>query len=230
MKQLRRPPGWEWWLDRVVLALGRTPWGRSGYGQARGLMRVFLWVERMLLRGHHVAPPRPGGIVRYEVAPYPGRPLVLSGGTVVRRGETAILLHWDNSAIASLEAAASGVQAVIWEIAKRGADDLQCLAEMVRGGVIPAEVRVVWTETVHYRMLQRVGLTTRRAARSPRTPWARLFMLCMLSIYSRPGQLDDARALRRLQLGEAWISVDELLARYADREHRREPDSQAGTH
>ena len=206
-------------MDHLVLALGRTPWGRSGYGRPHGLMRLFAWIEKILLWGHHVAPLQPDGIIRYEVGPYPGRPLARTDGTVLRHGETAILLHWNNRVLASLEAdSAADVQALTWQLAKRGARDLQRLADMVRDGTIPAGARTVWAETVHYHMLPRYGFTSRPAPRSFRTPWARLFMLCMLSIYSRPGQLDDLRARERLRLGEGWMSVDDLLRRYPARD------------
>jgi hypothetical protein len=214
MSRASRGPAWEWVLDRAVLALGRTPWGRTGFGSPHGLMRVFLLVERLLLRRHRIMPVRQNGALRYEVAPYPGRPFALGNGTEVQRGETAILLHWDNHALAALQANADGVHALTWQLAKLAIVDLQCLADMIRDGAIPAGVRAIWTETVHYQMLPRYGFTIRPAARDLRTPWARLFMLCMLAIYSRPGQLDDARVLRRLQLGDAWIGVSDLLARY----------------
>jgi hypothetical protein len=191
-------------------------------------MRLFVLIERILLWGHHVETLRPDGVVRYEVGPYPGRPIVLADGTVLRRGETAILLHWDNQALASLEAAsAAEVHSLTWQIAKRSVADLQCLAEKVRDGTIPAGVRTIWAETVHYNMLTRYGFTARPAAQSFRTPWARLFMLCMLNIYSRPGQLDDARVLERLRLGEDWMSVDVLLERYHARGREQETQLQS---
>jgi len=180
-------------------------------------MRVFLLVERLLLRRHRLVPVRQNGALRYEVAPYPGKPFALGNGTEVQRGETAILLHWDNHALAALQTNADGVHALTWQLAKLAIVDLQYLADMFRDGAIPAGVRAIWTETVHYQMLPRYGFMIRPAARSLRTPWARLFMLCMLAIYSRPGQLDDARVLRRLQLGDAWIGVSDLLARYPAR-------------
>ena len=229
MKQAGRPPAWERWLDRTVLALGRSPWGRSGYGRPRGLMHVFVWIEQILLWGHHVAPLRQDGVVRYEVGPYPGRPLPRADGTTLRRGERAILLHWDNRALASLEAASAGdAQLVTWQLAKRSVADLRCLADLVRDGSISAGLQTIWAETVHYNMLPRYGFTVRPAARSFRTPWARLFMLCMLTIYSRPGQLDDARVLEQLRLGEAWMSVDELLERYRTHGPRQAQPVQPG--
>ncbi len=228
MSRAGKTPAWEWRLDRAVLALARTPWGRSGYGRARGLMRLFVWIEHILLWGHHLAPLREDSVVRYEVGPYPGRAVRLANGTLIRHGERAILLHWDNRALASSEAAgASRVQRLTWQLAKRAGADLQCLADLVRDGTIPAGVRTIWAETVHYQLLPRYGFSVRPAPPSFRTPWARLFMLCMLTIYSRPGQLDDERVFERLQLGEGWLSVDDLLGRYPAR--GREPEARLQT-
>ena len=130
-------------------------------------------------------------MVRYEVGPYPGLAVRLANGTLIRHGERAILLHWDNRALASSEAAgASRVQRLTGG-SRACRADLQCLADLVRDGTIPAGARTIWAETVHDQLLPRYGFSVRPAPPPFRTPWARLFMLCMLTIYSRPGQPDD---------------------------------------
>ncbi|MGH2345674.1 MAG: hypothetical protein ACRDG4_10645, partial [Chloroflexota bacterium] len=48
-----------------------------------------------------------------------------------------------------------------------------------------------------------------------RAPFARLFMLSMLAIYGRPRHLaQGGRALDHLRIGEAWLSIDDLLDRF----------------
>ena len=49
MSRAGKTPAGEWRLDRAALVLARTPWGRSGYARARGLMRLFVWIEHICL-------------------------------------------------------------------------------------------------------------------------------------------------------------------------------------
>jgi hypothetical protein len=204
-------------LDRVVLALGRSPWGFAGYGRARGILHVFRLVELLLERKRPLRPLRAGGIVRYEIAPLPTRTFPLRGQAPVRRGETVIILHFDNRMLASLAESATSIHSLTWRLVRLGAGELRVLADMSRSGVLPQGVRAVWAETVFYQALPRVGFTIRPAPRTIRTPFARLFMLCILAIYGRPGQLRQSRSLEHLQLGEAWMSLDELQRRFPSR-------------
>jgi hypothetical protein len=209
-----RVPWWEERLDRLVLALGRSPWGESGLGRPRGIMHVFQFVERVLVRLHPSQPLRPGGIVLYEVLRYPGRSLPLPGRAAVRKGELVIGLHFDNQVLASLDAAEPSVSALTWRLNRIGAEDLRVLAQKVNDGAFPPGIRAVWGETLIYRALRRLGFTIRPSSPSLRTSFARLFLLSMLATYGRPGQLDSERGLAQLRLGDAWMSVDELRRRF----------------
>jgi YkoP domain len=209
-----RVPRWEHWLDRTVLALGRPPWGESGSGRPRGIMHIFRFVEYVLECLHPSKPLRPGGIARYEVIRFGGAPLPLRGQPAIRKGEMVIGLHFDNRVVASMEAAESSIQILTWRMLRVGTEDFALLADLVRQGVFAPGIRAVWGETVLNRVLRRLGFHVRPAARNLRTPFARLFFLCVLAIYGRPGYFADDRTLDRLQLGEIWLSVDELLERY----------------
>jgi len=204
-------------MDRLALGLGRSPWGESGFGRARGLMHAFRLAERILEHQHPPQSLRDGGIVRYEVLKLPGRALPLRGQPPVLRGDAVVGVHFDNRVLASLDAAEPNLHVLTWRLTRLGAEDLSVLAELARAGALPAETRAIWGETLLYRALRRLGFETRPTPRTFRTPFARLFFLGILKIYGRPGKLVDSRLLAHLQLGEAWMSLDELQRRYPPR-------------
>lgn len=210
---------WERSLDRLVLLLGRTPWGRSGNGQAHGLMRVFQVVERILARGHRSHTLQPGGIILYEIMPLPAdRPLPLLGERPVQPGELVIALHFDNRFITALGGAHPERRRITWQMMRAGAAELQLLADRARAGVFPPGVRAAWGETLLYTALPRLGFSTRPARRVFRTPWARLYMLSIVAIYGRPDAGTREYALERFGLGEAWIGLRTLRQRFPDRD------------
>lgn len=218
------PPGsgensaWERYLDRVVLTLARTPLGRSGRGRPRGIMHAFRLAERLLEHGHTTYPLRPEGIVRYEIAPLPARrPLPLPNRPPVRRGERVIVIHLDNGAMAELAGRVPNGLRLTWHIARIASADLQELADRVRAGSFPGDVRAIWGETLIYTSLTRYGFRIRPAPRTLRTPFVRLFMLSLFAIYGRPGALDGEHALQHFQLGEAWASLADLQRRFPPR-------------
>jgi hypothetical protein len=74
----------------------------------------------------------------------------------------------------------------------------------------------VWAESVLYRAFTRYGFTIRPAPHSLRTPFARLFLLTLMAMYGRTttDRLGDEYQLH-LELGEAWMGLDELKRRFA---------------
>src|SRR5689334_4658812 len=102
-------------FDRAVLALGRSLGGPAGNGRARGVLHVFLLAQRLTERGHHLHQVRPDGVVLYEIARLPSKPLPLTHQPAVRRGERVVVLHFDNGALARMAAAAPSRQSVPWQ-------------------------------------------------------------------------------------------------------------------
>ena len=208
-------PRWEHWLDRIVLALGRSPWGESGFGRPRGLMHVFRLAERILSWGHTVRPLGEGGILRYEISRLPVSLIGTRGAELLQRGDRCVILHFDNSTLATLSAGEPNLRRLTWRLARICGQDLEILAQLARQGAIPPGIQAIWAETLVYHALRRWGFATRLAQPTIRTPFARLFMLAILAIYGRPRQLSQGgRALDHLRLGEAWISIEELLERF----------------
>lgn len=191
-------------------------------------MRIFRLVERILERLHPMHPLRRDGILRYELLPLPARALPLSGQKPIRHKELVIGLHFDSRAIAVLSDATSTTQALTWRLAREAVKDLQVLADLVQAEAFPRQVRAVWAESVLYRAFARYGFTTRPARRNVRTPFARLFLLMLMAMYGRmsPEHLGQDYQLH-LDLGEAWMGLDELQRRFSRPPKRSRVESSA---
>jgi hypothetical protein len=207
---------WERLLVRLILALGRSVEGADGRRHPRGILRVFHLVDLILERLHPMHHVRPGGVLRYEIIALPGRSLPLSGQPAIRHKERVIGLHFDSRAIAALNAATPSSQAMTWQLARESVKDLRALADLTRTDLFPADVRAVWAESVLYRAFARYGFAVRPAPPTLRTPFARLFLLTLMAMYGRttPDRLGREYQLR-LDLGEAWMDLDELRRRFS---------------
>lgn len=205
-------PAWEGALDRAVLALGRTPWGISGGGHAHGLLRVFPPVQRRLEKGHDIRLIRPGGYLRYEVGRFPAEPLDLGNGIRLRRADPVIIIHFDNRVLSGMRRELTSRRALAWWMYRTAVMEFHHLAALIRSGEISENIRAVWAETFMYTVLARMGLCTRPAPATLRTPFARLYSLALMAIY---GSLElTAANVRQHRLGEAWLGRDEFLDRF----------------
>jgi hypothetical protein len=211
-----RISAWERHFVRLILALGHSVEDANGRRRPRGILRIFHLVELVLERLHPMRHVRPGGVLRYEIIRLPDRPLPLPGQSSIRHGERVIGLHFDSRAIAALNAVTPTTQAMTWRLVREGVKDLRALAELRRAGAFPSDIRAVWAESVLYRAFARYGFTTRPAPHSLRTPFARLFLLTLMAMYGRttPDRLGEEYQLH-LELGEAWMGLDELERRFA---------------
>jgi hypothetical protein len=208
----------EQWLAQFVFAVGRLTSGPSGRGRARGILRLFSLAERMTAWRRALRLVRPGGMLRYEIAPLPGRALPLPGQPAVRHGERVVILHFDSRTFLAQAVAVPGAQARTWRLSRIAIEDLRTLAAMARDGAFPQDVRAAWGETIIYKDMARWGFATRPAPYTWRSAFIRLFQLGLVSIYSRDGLAYRDETYRRLRLGEAWIGLDELQRRYLDRQ------------
>jgi hypothetical protein len=212
-------------IVRAVLFLGRTPFGSSGCGLAHGLLRLFPLIERLLSRGHDIRHIRPGGMIRYEAAPLPRGSLPLPGGGIVRKGDRAIILHFDNTVMTALSRRVASERALTRMVLEETRADLRALARLIERGEAPTETRVVWAETLIYPAMGRLGFRVRAAAPGLRTWGARLYLLAIMAVYRADG-LDRLRRGRstHYQVGEAWIAVEDLLRLYRSANSPQAPD------
>jgi hypothetical protein len=203
---------WEQILDGLVLSLGRTPWGNSGAGRARGLLRIFPVIERRLQKGRDIRLIHGGGYVQYEISRFPGRTLTLSDGSEVEHQGLVVILHFDNRVLAGKVRELRTKRALAWWMYREAEEAFTVLADLARAGAIPQEVRAVWAETTLHPALARMGFHRRTVARSLRTPFARVYFLALQAVYGKPG-LTGAQAIHH-DLGEAWLSMDEFKDRF----------------
>lgn len=215
-------------LVRLVLRLGRTPFGASGNGRARGLLRVFPLVEYLLSRGHVIRHIQPGGMIRFEVTPLPRADLPLEGRRPVRRGDLVIVLHFDNRIVGAISERVVNDKDLALAVLAETRADLRALAARMEQGSLPGDTRAVWAETLIYPAMARLGFHVRASPSTLRTWGARLFMLSLMAIYRADG-LDHLLRGRsaHYRLGEAWMGVDELLSRYGSANPAERPDEHA---
>ena len=209
---------WEQWLTRFVFAIGRLASGPSGRGRARGILRIFYLAERVAAWRRGLRPARPGGMLRYEIGPLPGRAFPLPGQPAVRHGARVLILHFDSRTFLAQAMAVPGTQARTWRLSRIAIEDLRALAAMARDGAFPQDVRAAWGETIIYKDMARWGFATRPAPYTWRSAFIRLFQLGLVSIYSRDGGAHRDETYRRLRLGDVWIGLDELQRRYLGRQ------------
>jgi hypothetical protein len=208
----------EQWLAQFVFAVGRLASRPSGRGRARGILRIFSLAERAAAWRRGLRPMRPGGMLRYEIAPLPGRAFPLCGQPAVRHGERVVILHFDSRTFLSQAMAVPGTQTRTWRLSRIAIEDLRALAAMARDGAFPQDVRAAWGETIMYRTMARFGFATCPAPYTWRSAFLRLFQLGLVSIYSRDELAHRDKTYQRLRLGEVWIGLDLLQRRYLGRQ------------
>jgi hypothetical protein len=208
----------EQWLTQFVFAVGRLTSGPSGGGRARGILRTVYLAERVAAWRRGVRPMRPGGLLRYEIAPLPARAFALPGQPAVRHGERVVILHFDSRTFLAQAMAVPSAQARTWQLNRIVIRDLRALAALARDGAFPEDVRAAWGETIIYKDLARWGFATRPAPYTWRSAFIRLFQLGLVSIYSRDGLAYQDETYQRLRLGEVWIGLDQLQRRYLGRQ------------
>jgi hypothetical protein len=208
----------EQWLAQFVFAVGRLTSDPSGRGRARGILRIFSLAERVAAWRRGLRPMRPGGMLRYEIAPLPGRAFPLSGQPAVRHGERVVILHFDSRTFLAQALAVPGTQTRTWRLNRMAIEDLRALAAMARDGAFPHDVRAAWGETIIYKDMARWGFATRPARYTWRSAFIRLFQLGLVSIYSHDRLAHRDKTYQRLRLGEVWIGLDELQRRYLGRQ------------
>jgi MFS family permease len=193
---------------------------RSRAGQARGIMRFWTFWERLsrAALGIRPIPGLPHGLFHARFTRYHRRePLVLPDGTVLRRGDRLLELHFANRSLRD-----AALRQTPWQLLQMMSEDLRALAAWLQTAA-NADVRAIYGVTLLSRAAPRLGFTVRPR---PRTLWTRadqIFMTGLLILYHPRGR---ERLLQGKTYGsppcEVWMSRASLLARYApasDRQH-----------
>jgi hypothetical protein len=93
--------------SRLGRWLRNLPWrvlglGSAGGGRAIGVISVWAWWERLMLKLHRLQPARLGGLFRFRVVRYRGATHQLLDGTTIRPGDSLVELHIDNRGLARM--------------------------------------------------------------------------------------------------------------------------------
>lgn len=159
----------------------------------------------------HIRPICEEGLLGLEAEPgrYAGRPIELSGGARVERGDRVGVVHLRNDRVRAL--VASGWQRSGYREARA---DLQALAASVAAQA-PSERPVAFLgTTILAPLIAREGWEIRLVPPTWRTRLDRWWMSWLMAHFGRRGRERVVSGHHRLEVSEVWISTAELLRRY----------------
>ena len=175
---------------------------------------LLLWpvIDRLLIMGCHIKPLRSDGIIGVESRRYKGRPIKLSDGSEVRRGDTIIELHLNSAWFRKRRK--MSLTAPIWEVLHCFAKDLSYLAEQMVNEKFDSRITALHSSTLLHVLARRLGFQVEEL---PNTLWNRLTQFYLAGLM----QIHHLREKERfnvlsepLELKEIWLSKAELLRRY----------------
>ena len=176
---------------------------------AWGLWEAF-WVRAWRL---YEIPGDPHRVVRIGFRRWNGPAVQLTGGTVVRPGDWVGEIHLNNPRFARVWEQSGGSPAMA--VARLSAEfrkALQGLAAELQAGRLPVAPMAFFGKTLVDRGLARMGFEVRELPDTPGHRWLARYERWLLSVYHPRGR---AHAASKRQLRCAWLTIDELLRRYA---------------
>jgi len=172
---------------------------------------VLAIVERIDRAVRRIRPLGPDALLGIERHRHRGAEVTLSDGTVVRPGDPAWIIHFDNRRMVQLAGSAWPLEA--WRAARR---DLRRLAELHRG-LRREERPVAYTGiTVLAPLTRRAGFEVRDRRRTPEVLLEDWYLRSVLARWARAGRGRLTQGHGPLVTRVAWMSAAELLRRYGD--------------
>jgi hypothetical protein len=170
---------------------------------------VYQWIHGLIGPEAEV-----GSILRLRVRRYRGRPFMVADGTPIRRGDLIGEIHLNNERVAALHD--GGCRSRQAGLAARRAfqASLVVLAERARRSPHDRPVRAFYATTIFYQAAERLGFEVHPL---PRPRLARLVAAFQRRLLAHFHPLGKRRPGRRrfAEARQIWISMDELLRRYA---------------
>ena len=186
------------------------------YSPARRLLMAIwglwetLWVRCWRL---YEIPGDPHRVVRIGFRRWSGPAVELAGGTVVRHGDWVGEIHLNNPRFARVwEESGGSPAAAVARLSAEIRRALRSLAGEVQAGRLPVAPVAFFGKTLIDRGLARMGFEVRELPNTPGHRWLARYARWLLSVYHPAGL---AHAAGKHGLRCAWLTVDELVRRYA---------------
>jgi hypothetical protein len=186
-----------WWL------ILHSP---AGGGHAPGVLRVWIWWERLYLWRHHVRPLGDRGVLGVEVRRHRGMTIRLADGTEVRSGDGVVELHLANRRVAP-DAGSEGWSPFRVIQSVRG--DVDILARLVAAGTL-GPIRSVHAVSLIAPALARLGFEVTPLEPSLGARLLHFYLVGLLAVYHPEGWRAAERARTRSWPSEAWLSTAAL--------------------
>lgn len=200
-------PPRRWSLSELWWALPRI--GRVGNGKAIGVLSVWLWWDKLLLRRWKLQLVRPDGVMRYRVMRHPGAPVTLKDGTVINKGDPLVEVHFDNQRLMQgLEAGEGSTFGTL----ERIEGDFAALSHMILEGRL-GPVRGMYAATLFSIPARRVGFELHPVPHTIGWSLRRYFLIGLIPIYQRDGWKQFDRMRRTRWPAELWMSINTMRER-----------------
>lgn len=154
------------------------------------------------------------GLVSMHFGRYKGGALTLADGVHVRPGDPVGEIHVNSRVLVQALGPVRGPDK--WPAVTIFRDELRTLARWVNRPDFPYELTAVYGVSILSRGALRLGFSVRRRDAGPMSWLDRIFLGGLLVLYGVEGRdrLGLGRTFREFP-GEAWMSKEELLRRYA---------------
>jgi len=198
----------------------QTDGGGRGPVAPRLLNPILALAERIDRAVRRITPIEPGALLGVERHRHRGAPVTLADGTLVRAGDRADIIHFDNRRLRDL--AGEGWQLRAIEQARR---DLAVLAARLR--TTPPEDRPVAYHGASILAPYAVRLGWELHPRT-RSAWHRLedwYLRSTLARWAPEGRDRMLHGHGSLAVGVVWISLSELLRQFGDGTEPEPPTS-----
>lgn len=182
---------------------------RAGRGRAIGVLSIWILWDRVLEWWWHPREVQPNGFLRYRLTRHSGRTISLCDGTVIRRGDALLELHFDNRRLLQRPDAPgwNPLQALRLIDA-----DLRALNRLIESGELPP-VRALRGVTLYAAAGPRLGFELHAVPHSWTWALERFYLIGLLPIYHPDGWHEVERMRRGRWPGELWMSRAALARR-----------------
>jgi len=189
-----------WWLIRL---------SKAGNGRAVGVLSIWLLWDCLLARYWQLRWVQPDGFFRYRIRPHGGPPVSLHDGTVIKKGDPLVELHFDNARLLQRVGAAGWNP---WQALPLIDADLRRLNRLLQSGELPP-VRALYGVTMYAAAGPRVGFEVHPVPHTVGWELERFYLIGLLPIYHPDGWREFDRMRRNRWPAELWMSRERLARR-----------------